>query len=1006
MNATSPQRMTRTRRTGHEDCPAHDDGPPIESPAHQSPVATHHSLLGSVVPDSVLADMQAAARQFQGTCRECNGRAEQSLASWAVGDGSEQARLFCEVFQSDALAADRLSRAVTSLPPVGSQFLGFRLVAILGKGAFGQVYLAEQGDLANRSVVLKVAADIFGESQTLAQLQHTNIVPVYSIHRADPFQAVCMPYFGATTLADVLGHLDGGRSLPDSGKMLVSTVNDRKLSTRRGFSHQSLPQTPPSEPAHEDDLTGAVVSLPKSADAALALQKLEHMTYVEAVLWLVSRLADGLAHAHERGILHRDLKPANILLTDDGQPMLLDFNLSEDTKLRTRATIASIGGTLPYMAPEHLQAFRDGGLELDGRSDIYSLGVILCELLTGRAPFASNGSASIDTLDRMIAERQAAVPTLRRQNRQISPAVESIVRHCLEPDRSRRYQTARELHEDLERQLHDQKLKHAPDPSLRERLQKWQRRHPRMASTTTVGILFGVLLLGLATTLVLRNRQLARFQASEGLREFQEESKTVQFKLYGRHADRAQLEDGIGHCRLALERYQILENLEWRQLPGVRSLSAEDQARLGEQAGELLFLLAKASALHAQYYGLPTTRTQKLVEAEHFNRLAEACFGTQNCPKALWEQRADLARLLGQDDEAQRLAALSARTSANSPRDCYLIAHKETIQGNYREALELLRRTTQDDPRNFSAWFVRGNCCYELLQDAQAVASYNTCVALRPEFHWSWFNRGLAHLRLRNYRQAWEDFDRVLRLQPDLDEAYISRAAAKEGLQKYEEAIEDYTRALSSDKASTRVYFLRAQARAKSGDRSGAERDFERGLSSEPTDEPSWIARGLAKQQRDVDGALADFERALQINPRSFEALENKAAALDRLGKERESLKVAQQVVEFYPDSVLARGGRGVLLARIKERDRAIADAKAALLLDTSPSTLYQVACIYALTSRQNKEDRLEALHLLASALSGGFGLEIVDTDTDLDPIRQLPEFKQAVAAAKLLHQS
>src|SRR5436305_2044547 len=82
------------------------------------------------------------------------------------------------------------------VPAVGEEFLGFRLEAELGRGAFGRVFLARQGELADRPVALKVSADLTGESQTLAQLQHTNIVPINSIHRAGAVQAVCMPYYG------------------------------------------------------------------------------------------------------------------------------------------------------------------------------------------------------------------------------------------------------------------------------------------------------------------------------------------------------------------------------------------------------------------------------------------------------------------------------------------------------------------------------------------------------------------------------------------------------------------------------------------------------------------------------------------------------------------------------------------------------------------------------------------------------------------------------------------
>src|SRR5439155_26206933 len=163
------------------------------------------------------------------------------------------------------------------------------------------------------------------------------------------------------------------------------------------------------------------------------LQTLQRLSYVEAVRWMGSGLVDGLAHAHERGIVHRDLKPANILLTDEGQPMLLDFDLAHDTKLRGRAAIAHIGGTLPFMAPEQIQAFRAQTLLLDYRGDIYSFGVIFYELLTGRPAFPTHRGPVKQVLEKMIQDRQGPPPSIRDFNKSVSPAVESIIRHCLEP---------------------------------------------------------------------------------------------------------------------------------------------------------------------------------------------------------------------------------------------------------------------------------------------------------------------------------------------------------------------------------------------------------------------------------------------------------------------------------------------------------------------------------------------------------------------------------------------
>src|SRR4051794_27345845 len=323
---------------------------------------------------------------------------------------------------------------------LGSQLLGFRLLKELGQGAFGRVFLAQQGDLSDREVVLKVSPSVEVESRILARLQHTNIVPIYSIHRAGAIQAVCMPYFGATTLAHVMQGLADRPSLPLTGEALLGTIQGRRSTlgdapVSDGRSDGPAP-VPPAQGAAE--LKGAKGPV----------EVLQGLSYVDAVLWIAARLADGLAHAHERGIIHRDLKPANVLITDEGQPMLLDFNMAQDTR-RDVAALAQVGGTLPYMAPEQLDALRRDAPLVDATGDVYSLGVILYELLAGCHPFVHYHGPVRDVLTKMIQERQGPPPSLRRWNRDVSPAVEAIIRHCLEPDTARRYRSARELKEDL-----------------------------------------------------------------------------------------------------------------------------------------------------------------------------------------------------------------------------------------------------------------------------------------------------------------------------------------------------------------------------------------------------------------------------------------------------------------------------------------------------------------------------------------------------------------------------
>src|SRR5205807_10139794 len=117
----------------------------------------------------------------------------------------------------------------------------------------------------------------------------------------------------------------------------------------------------------------------------------------------------------------------------------------------------------------------------------------------------------------------------------------------------------------------------------------------------------------------------------------------------------------------------------------------------------------------------------------------------------------------------------------------------------------------------------------------------------------------------------------------------------------------------------------------------------------------------------------------------------------------QEAIQVLDRAVALYPDDVRPRAGRGVLLARLGQRKAALRDAEAALAQDTSAANLFQVAGIYALTSKKDEEDRREAFRLLSTALRKGFGFEYLEVDHDLDPIRNDLQFRRLVDACRVL---
>ena len=283
------------------------------------------------------------------------------------------------VGSEQSLGLASLSNPKVVFPEVGQTIAGFHLRDELGRGAFARVFLAEERQLADRPVALKVARTGSREPQTLARLQHTHIVPVHS-YRTDPatgLHLLCMPYFGRITLERLLA--EPALRTARTGGDLLSVLNRLDPS---GISPESVPSRP------------ALAKLP--FDRVLA--------------WWGARMAEALAHAHDRGVMHRDVKPSNVLMTPDGLPMLLDFNLAREPAdgLRTEEEAGSLGGTLAYMAPEQLDAIAAGRDDkVDGRADIYSLGVLLFEALTGARPFPPPSSAaSVADAIRRAAERR------------------------------------------------------------------------------------------------------------------------------------------------------------------------------------------------------------------------------------------------------------------------------------------------------------------------------------------------------------------------------------------------------------------------------------------------------------------------------------------------------------------------------------------------------------------------------------------------------------------------
>jgi non-specific serine/threonine protein kinase/serine/threonine-protein kinase len=357
------------------------------------------------------------------------------------------------------------------LLPVGAIISRYRIESILGQGGMGAVYLARQ-EKPDRAVAIKVIRAGLAtssmlrrfeqEAEVLGRLQHPGIAQIYEAGTADTGFGP-QPFFAMELVR---------------GVSLTEFARQHGLGTRERLD-------------------------------------------------LVAKICDAVEHAHQKGVIHRDLKPSNILVTEEGQSKVLDFGVARATdsdvqQTTLRTDVGALVGTLPYMSPEQVTG---DPTELDTRSDVYALGVITFELLTGRLPYSLE-RRMIHEAVRIIREDD---PTpISSLDKKLRGDVETIVAHAMEKDKTRRYQAASALAQDVRRYLANEPIAAHP-ASTWYQLSKFSRRNKALVGGVLAS--FIILLVGLTVSLFAFHQvriaqrlekqradeldQVARFQAAQ-----------------------------------------------------------------------------------------------------------------------------------------------------------------------------------------------------------------------------------------------------------------------------------------------------------------------------------------------------------------------------------------------------------------------------------------------------------------------------------------------------------
>ncbi|MCI0353143.1 MAG: tetratricopeptide repeat protein [Acidobacteriales bacterium] len=602
---------------------------------------------------------------------------------------------------------------------------------------------------------------------------------------------------------------------------------------------------------------------------------------------------EALIAAHESGVVHRDIKPENIMLTRTGRLKVLDFGVakrlpSEDQSIAMESTetkAGEISGTPAYMAPELLLQ-----KESDERADIFSLGVVFYELLTGQHPFVAQGLVA--TVDRILHEEPRSIAA---QNPAVTADLERIVFKMLAKNPTHRHASAVDLLADL------QQIDSGAPGSRRSRL------------PLKLQLALGVLLLVLVGAGFMVKRLLPVSKSHAG--SFQElpEQKylaVLPFRAIGGDAERQAYADGLTETITA--KLTQLTARHQLQVAPAREIRAHKIANVEEARKELGVNLIVDGSLHAS--GGIIRVVYSIVDPANRRQLrAETVTADAADPFLVEDQTVEgLLRLLDvQAQKEERQSLTTHGTSVRGAYDLYLRGRglleredAESLEG----AIDLFNRALGLDSKYAPAYAGLGESFWRKYESSkqrdwveQARQACNRAVALDPSLSAGHLCLGTLANGTGRYQEAASKFQTALRLEPTNDAAYLGLGLAYERLNRFSDAEQTYQRAI----------VLRPHYWA--GYR--------------------WLANFYIKRARYKDAA-EQFEKAMAITPENSRAINGLGGVYLYLGRYQDAIPIFQKAIELRPN-VQSYSNLGTAYLNLRAFDRAIPAFEHAVLLDS-----------------------------------------------------------------------